>query len=659
MDEEFPLDNEQDYGGEGGEEDDAYAETEQSDSGEEGTEGEPAGAESGDLPLGLLDTESTDYDPNLVYTAFDEQDPAAGGQDFDWQGQDGGNPFGDSFDQEMGGLNFGLEDAPFSTGDQDLNAEAPALDIDQPFSTGDQDLNGDAPALDMDLPTFVPDTSPDDATVASTPTAPLGAAPAGPSFSETRDAKGNITLAGGDRNDTFNVTSHCDHDGNIDGVTVRDGRGRGHDYLGADADHLTIDGGKGDDTIRVDASVHNAMHLVGGDGNDRISGGSGDDRIEGGAGNDDISGGAGKDFIDGGQGNDYLRGGAGKDRLIGGDGNDLISGGADRDYIDGGKGDDELYGNDGDDTIYGGQGKDLVSGDAGNDYLEGGKGDDTVSGGTGDDFVSGGRGNDAVLGGEGNDTLNGGEGKDRLVGSSGDDTLYADSSDRTDGGAGTNRTVAVEFDSTLGSNISFDTNADVDGNPDTPDARALSGDEQAAFRDRVEDDLDLMRSSVNGQQLLRDIDNTGQNVTFRQIDVDNGYADWAGRGVGNNPFLDASGNPAAGQDVTIGYNPNINVEIGGKEETPFEVLYHEMSHGWNITSGTLQSGTYTGADEPAGSANNDERQAVGLPNQGVPFDNDNNPATPASRDNPTYATERGISDELGRQQRPNYTGPLT
>jgi Ca2+-binding RTX toxin-like protein len=444
-------------------------------------------------------------------------------------------------------------------------------------------------------------------------TAVPGAAPAPPmpGFTETRDADGNIILTGTAGDDTIRIREHRSAKGVVDGVRVEDGKGHSRDYLGADANRLNIHGGDGNDFISVDPQVKNNFHLYGDGGNDRIEGGKG---------------------------------------------NDVIYGGAGRDYIDGREGDDTIFGEAGNDYLYGGRGNDVIEGGDGNDYLEGGKGNDVLHGNAGNDVVSGGRGNDRVFGDAGNDVLYGGSGTDEIFGGDGDDKVRAEKADFVDGGAGKNSTLRSEVNENLGSSIRYSNNLDKDG--DTVVDGTLNSAEYDAFKDRVEDDIDLMRATPNGQKLLGAFDRSGHSVTVQRIDVDdNAYADWASRTTGGpQPFLDASGNPGTGQDVTIGYNPNINISIAGKEEAPLEILYHEASHAYNEVTGTLQNGTYTGPGETS-PVPNSERQAVGLPNQGVAFDNDGNPATPPSSDNPDWATERGMSRELGREERPSYSEP--
>jgi hypothetical protein len=433
---------------------------------------------------------------------------------------------------------------------------------------------------------------------------------------EQRDADGNIILTGTDGDDSITVTDHTStidlgivEFEYVDGVTVTDGTGASHDYIGEDAEHLTIQGGDGDDRITVDPNVQYGLTIEGGDGSDRIRGGAGRDTIEGGG---------GRDYLEGGQGNDTLNGGWGND------------------------------------ILYGGQGHDVMEGGHGNDYVEGGKGNDVMWGGTGNDVVSGGRGNDRIAGDSGNDVMYGGAGEDRMWGGKGADHGYGGAGDRWDGGAGNDDWTRTEHRDDLGTSIHYTNAWDADG--DQTAEGTLSDAEAAAFRDRVEDDIDLMRNSPTGQQLLGSFDASGQDVTIQRIDNDNGYE----YGSGGMLTVDAAGNPHTPQDATIGYNPNIVTTFAGKEETPIEVLQHEMGHGWNDVTGTTQGGMYNGPDpNDHDTAGNWERQAVGLPNTGVPVDHDGDPATPPTTDNPVWATERGLSEELGREQRAHYNDPPT
>src|SRR6185436_5838464 len=168
------------------------------------------------------------------------------------------------------------------------------------------------------------------------------------------------------------------------------------------------------------------------------------------------------------------------------------------------------------------------------------------------------------------------------------------------------------------------------------------------------------------------LDASGRNITIRELNEDNGFADWPNRTVAGAPqpfFNAATGRPGTPDDAVISYNPTFNQfpfrdpkdpADDWRDVDPVVVLYHQMSHTYNIVNGTLQNGQY-GVPDPRGrdardlGLNNLERQAVGLNNDGIPFDFDNDPGTPATTANPHALTENGLRDEMGRDQRPSYS----
>ena len=114
-------------------------------------------------------------------------------------------------------------------------------------------------------------------------------------------------------------------------------------------ERLSIDGGNGDDSVRIDES--NGVFT------DAIA-----TTVDGGNGNDRLVGGAGAVTIRGGNGDDVLIGGAGVETLIGGNGDDSI---------DGNKGNDVgLLGNGNDTFVWDpGDGSDIVEGQNGTDTM--------------------------------------------------------------------------------------------------------------------------------------------------------------------------------------------------------------------------------------------------------------------------------------------------
>jgi Ca2+-binding RTX toxin-like protein len=140
---------------------------------------------------------------------------------------------------------------------------------------------------------------------------------------ERRDPKtGRVIIEGSEGNDDIHVKRRM-VEGHEDGVIIesRDDKGDLESYtLSAEevkrGGGITIDAGKGNDTIFVDDNVHTDFGLYGGIGDDTIHGGAGNDTIIGGEGNDTIHGGAGNDYIMGNEGKDKLYGDGGQDTII-------------------------------------------------------------------------------------------------------------------------------------------------------------------------------------------------------------------------------------------------------------------------------------------------------------------------------------------------------
>lgn len=417
-----------------------------------------------------------------------------------------------------------------------------------------------------------------------------------------------------------------------------------------------IDAGDGDDQINVqqDPKTGDVTVVVNGEaqtfsGNDRnnlvIRAGNGNDNIwvdENVTVNLRLEGEGGDDFIRGGQGNDKIEGGAGNDRLHGSGGDD---------YINGSLGEDIVYGDDGNDVIYGGDDNDKLYGNAGNDYLEGSKGDDEIYGNDGNDIVSGGLGNDYLRGNYGDDVLYAGQGTDDIGGDDGNNKIYSQTGDTVQqNGNGVNNTVIT---------------VELTGNPGGTSVIINGSDE---FRERVEADLEMLRSSPAGRAMLESYDQAfnddGVTVTINESTADSGSATWEGRSdpTQPTPWLD----PTTGQRGTprngiINYNPSYMPTYTYSDRTstesiPTVVLFHEMGHAYDYTHGTLRDGTYSGNDaiDDAASTNLRERVAAGLP-----IDHDNDPTTPEQTDDanhPFILTENGIREELNMDQREHYAG---
>ncbi len=350
--------------------------------------------------------------------------------------------------------------------------------------------------------------------------------------------------------------------------------------------------------------------------------------------------------VDSGAGNDTITTGSGRDRVDGGAGNDTIKTGAGRDDVFGNTGNDTIDAGDGNDVVYGGDGNDTLRGGKGNDYLEGGKGNDVLEGGQDNDILSGGLGDDTLRSGKGNDRIYTGAGADKVDNQSGNDTVYGQSAaDAITAAKGAkNDLKEVNMDTALGASVT------------------VSG--SAAFQQRVDADIEMLRSSPNGRQMLTELDRAadptkgnGMSVTITELQNEqNGSA-----GPVTPPTYlqtNAAGVTTAGTgaNTTVQYNPSFHTETF---QVPVVTAYHELSHAYNGVNGTAQRGTYTGpAGDPDNAVNNDERQAVGLNNSGIAFDFDRNPATPNTTANPAALTENGLRAEMGVPLRPNYGIPI-
>jgi Ca2+-binding RTX toxin-like protein len=130
---------------------------------------------------------------------------------------------------------------------------------------------------------------------------------------------GVLSINGDAVSNSLNVGRTADGVITLNGVIVLDGQATVDNV-----DIIGMDGGAGNDTLRIDESngTMPPAKLVGGVGNDQLTGGSGDDIIDGADGADSILGNAGDDIIDG---------GAGNDKVIGGPGDDTVDLGADAD----------------------------------------------------------------------------------------------------------------------------------------------------------------------------------------------------------------------------------------------------------------------------------------------------------------------------------------
>ncbi len=399
-----------------------------------------------------------------------------------------------------------------------------------------------------------------------------------------------VVFTTGSGDDKVGVTQR--DDGTLD-VNVN---GESYEVRLGDAQELTLRTGDGSDTIEVASNVTVNIVVDAGDGdNSVLVDGNGDNRIASGTGDDTI-------------------------KLTGSGRNDIHSTGGTNE-IHGGSGVNVIYGGSGDDTIHAGSGTNYIEAGAGNDTLQGGGSFDILSGGTGDDTINVGAGKSTVYAGSGADTIEG---------ATTNATVYAETSDLINAATGARPTVVnVEIDNSVGD-------------------RGISVKGSDAFVQRMQSELDFLRASPAGQQMLAEFDTAAQTkgnvVTIQELaNEQNGYAQ-----TFSNDADVINGRAGAGGDVTISYNPSFHMDAF---PAPSVVLYHEMSHAYNGVNGTFLPGTYRGTGPDNGQVPNAERQAVGLETSATPFDFDGSgPIT----HNPIELTENGIRRELGMPDRPSY-----
>ncbi|ADD43957.1 M91 family zinc metallopeptidase [Stackebrandtia nassauensis] len=414
---------------------------------------------------------------------------------------------------------------------------------------------------------------------------------------------GKAVVNTGSGNDKVNVTT--DKDGNVK-VEVN-----GVVQTFPPGTPVVVRGGEGNDVITVDKNTKVNLTLLGGDGNDRVHSAGGADTIVSGHGKDDV---------------------------YAGEGNDYVSSGSGIDYVDGQDGNDDIGGGTGNDTLYGLGGDDYINGGEDADYLEGAKGNDTIDGGTGPDIISGGKGDDTLRGGgtgtdydgydpskpERGDVFYGGEGKDDVTAGSGKSDAYIQDGDSTHN---VDKTVTVEI-SDAGGFIKFE-----------------GSDE---FKERMQADLDMMRSSPTAQQMLEGLESKrdpnfwgGEHsltIVEQSAAQDGGSAESGDESIWGNKDSKINMNP--------GYTPNY---YDGRSST---VLYHEMAHVYDFWNNGFDDTPYHG--DPNGQnkgTEQGERTAVGLE---VDHDHDSN--TPDKRDDthPWELTENALRDEYNLPKREEY-----
>lgn len=364
--------------------------------------------------------------------------------------------------------------------------------------------------------------------------------------------------------------------------------------------HIKTNGGN--DHVWVDADVTTRMLIETGDGADYIQAGAGYTRVLAGAGNDTVRLGSGIGYAQGDDGDDTLIGGSGMCALYGNNGRDKMYAGyfanTKRTYMDGGRGSDEMYAKSGKTIMHGGIDNDLMV-SCGNSHIYTGKGQNKVVSLSDSDVVFS----------NGNDTVK------RTAGSKLVEALYSD--------------VGRE-------------------------ALRVTGSKD--YIQRVEDDLELLKSSPVGRQMLRELDAAFRRNTVPSIDKK-----WVElireetknlREVQRLKINNLDEDNGKFFNREIGYNPSF---VDSSHLTfPISILYHEMAHAYNRVNKSELKGQTRVNDGATGLEENIERQAVGLWTDAKPFDFDKDPSTPPTSTNPKPFTENSLHEEMGEPLRTAY-----
>lgn len=346
-----------------------------------------------------------------------------------------------------------------------------------------------------------------------------------------------------------------------------------------------------------------------------------------------------------GDGNDYARAGGGLTQIRGGSGDDFIFLGSGNGVVLGEDGNDVLVAGTGSGALYGGNGNDRLQALDGPPkrvvHMDGGNGDDFMISKHGHAVMHGGGGNNLIVN-QGSAVIYTGRGNNTVRSYQDDTVIYAKPSDNV------TRTLNSRRFDVLPSDAGK-TGYSVVGSTE--------------FKQRVEDDLELLRMSPTGQQGLKKADELARKnnapITINELNTrdDMNYS-FNNKAIqqhlehgGDVKSLTPSelgfiteGQPGATADLgAINYNPSL---MYSDTTSPIAGLYHEMSHAFNGATGTFIPGA-TSLDPNGEHIEPDiERQAVGIPTAADPFDFDGDPTTPPTTTNPRPLTENGLKQEM-------------
>ncbi|MBO0491463.1 M91 family zinc metallopeptidase [Pseudomonas sp. Marseille-Q1929] len=352
--------------------------------------------------------------------------------------------------------------------------------------------------------------------------------------------------------------------------------------------------------------------------------------------------------IDGGDGDDEINAlGSGAIRAFGGKGKDFISLGSGLGYAEGNDDDDVIHAGTGKSVIYGNNGRDRLYGHmgagAGKAYLDGGNDDDYIRAGSSQTVINSGRGNNVLLG-NGHTTFYSGSGQNRIRATGEENRIFTKDTD-----------AVLRTPSTERHRIT----------PSSAGSAAFSIEGSTEFKQRFEDDLEMLRSSPAGQKMLSELDALAQR-SGAPIKVIEGESEENSYYLPNSEYINQL--RAQGNTQDLKDDPNIGMIVAGKRGEPIPMgtliynpryfnentlpityLFHELAHAYNFKTGTVFSGN-------VGMERNVELQAIGLPTSAAPFDFDDDPTTPPTNTNPDPFNENALRREMGVPLRESYLG---
>lgn len=353
-------------------------------------------------------------------------------------------------------------------------------------------------------------------------------------------------------------------------------------------------------------------------------------------------------IVDLGNGNNFFRAGSGRSRVFSGTGNDDIQLGSGVGYVEDHGGNNKFKGGSGYSVMYGigKESNDFQAGDGGS-YMLGAGDRNRFRGGNGHNTMVALRGESAMEGGSGPNVFYTGKSQATVTSKSDLDITYGKKEDHI---TRTEKSTYVEVKPSDAGRKGFV----IDGTPQ--------------FKARVEADLEMLRGSPVGQQMLEEMDKAAAPVTiieghqgsfyeYRRRELEFESPESRERQDAAHGFVtdNQPGTPA--ENSVLIYDRSFIQE--DYKRPPINTLYHEMAHAYNGASGTFIPGkTYVGPDpsdpDRPHYEDNLERQAVGLPTDGKPYDFDGDPKTPPTSTNPSPVNENALHKEMGRPLRTRY-----